>query len=170
MPSLRVVQSEGPGRETRGAGTSPPLEASATRFTVGYPVAHDCLEADQLKLSKEKFPLDISLQELVMQRFADNGGGQVQQPMDWEELLAYIRAIEDVDQDPLAAILAQTEVIGDPALPKPGERAALRWVGAAFDAWEQGFPLEVELLTRLRALKPVLARAALSEAAFFKPG
>ena len=61
---------------------------------MGYPAAHDCLEADQLKLSKEKFPLSISLQELVMERFGDKGGGQAQQPMEWEELLAYIRAIE----------------------------------------------------------------------------
>lgn len=105
-----------------------------------------------------------------MQRFADSGGSGIQQPMDWEELLTYIRAIDDFQKDPLAAIMAQTEVIGDPALPKPGERAALRWVGAAFDAWEESFPLEQELQQQLRPMKSVMARAALSDAAFFQPG
>jgi hypothetical protein len=137
---------------------------------LGHPAADDCLETDQLKLSKERIPLDISLAEPVLQQFADDMKPAVQQPMEWEELLGYIRAIEDFDQHPLEGVLAQTEIIGDPALPKAAERAVLRWVGASFDAWEQGFPLETQLMTRLRALKPVLARAALSEAAFFKPG
>lgn len=106
----------------------------------------------------------------MLQQFADDIEPAVQQPMAWEELLGYIRAIDDFDQHPLDAVLAQTEVIGDPALPKPAERAVLRWVGASFDTWEQIFPLETELMTRLRTLKPVLARAALSDAAFFKPG
>jgi hypothetical protein len=170
VPRLWVIQTADPGRATRGTTKNAALAHGTACYLLGQPAADDCLEADQLKLSKEKIPLDISLAEPVLQQFADDLKPAVQQPMEWEELLGYIRAIEDFDQHPLEGVLSQTEIIGDPALPKPAERAVLRWVGASFDAWEQGFPLETQLMTRLRALKPVLARAALSEAAFFKPG
>ena len=170
MPRLRVVQTTDPECAAGRAATDPALAHGAACYFLDHPGAPDCLEADQLKLSKEKIPLDTSLAEPVLQAFADDMAPAVQQPMEWDELLGYIRAIEDFDQHPLENVLAQTEVIGDPGLPKPAERAVLRWVGASFDAWEQSFPLETQLMTRLRALKPVLARAALSEAAFFKPG
>ncbi len=170
MPRLRVVQTADPERATRGAAQNNALAYGAAPYLLGCPCADDCLETDPLKLSNKRIPLDSSLAEPVLQRYADDLKPVVQQPMEWEELLGYIRAIEDFDQHPLECVLAQTEVIGDPALPKPAERAVLRWVGASFDAWEQGFPLETQLMTRLRALKPVLARAALSDAAFFKPG
>lgn len=170
MPSLRFIQAADAGCTPGRTAANTALAHGAPCHLLGDPAAHDCLEADQLKLSKDKIPLDTSLAEPVLQQFADDLQAAVQQAMDWDELLGYIRAIEDFDQHPLEGVLAQTEVIGDPALPKPAERAVLRWVGASFDAWEQRFPLETELMTRLRALKPVLARAALSDAAFFKPG
>jgi Protein of unknown function (DUF1631) len=147
------------------------VAAGRTNNAVGHLVAHDCKEADQLKLSKEKIPLPLSLQNEVMQRYTDpNQVANAQQAMEWEDLLGYIRTIDNFEQSPLDGVLTQTEVIGDPALPKPGECAALRWVSAAFDLWEQEFPLESELGMKMRALKPVIAVAALSDAAFFTPG
>ena len=38
--------------------------------------------------------------------------------MEWEDLLGYIRTIDNFEQSPLDGVLTQTEVIGDPALPK----------------------------------------------------
>lgn len=147
------------------------MAAGSIDNPVGHTAAHDCLEADQLKLSKDKIPLPISLQKAVIQRFAvEPSTTQALQTMEWEELLTYIRSIEDFDLSPLDAVLAQTEVIGDPATPKAGECAALRWVGTAFEHWEQNFPLEGELALKLRPLKAVLAVVALSDASFFTPG
>lgn len=95
----------------------------------------------------------------------------MQQPaLEWDELLGYLREIEDFNKPPLEALLAQTEVVGDPSMPKPAECAVLRWIDRIFQEWEQSFPLEWELTHKLRALKPAMAIASLSEEAFFRPG
>ncbi|QFU76972.1 DUF1631 family protein [Halioglobus maricola] len=103
--------------------------------------------------------------------FAVPEQSNMQQPaLEWDELLGYLREIEDFNKPPLDALLAQTEVVGDPSMPKPAECAVLRWIDRIFQEWEQSFPLEWELTYKLRALKPAMAIASLSEEPFFRPG
>jgi len=90
--------------------------------------------------------------------------------MSRDELIAYLRNNEDHALAPLEALLAQTEIIGDPALPGAAETAALQWTGAAFELWEREFPLEPELAAQLRQLQPVIAMVALCDSAFYSPG
>ncbi|WP_157114462.1 DUF1631 family protein [Halioglobus japonicus] len=96
--------------------------------------------------------------------------GQSAPALEWDELLGYLRAIDDFNLPPLDALLAQTDVVGDPAMPKPAECAVLRWIERVFQEWEQSFPLEWELTHKLRAFKPAVAMASLSEETFFRPG
>ncbi len=90
--------------------------------------------------------------------------------MERDELLAYLRTAGKPETGPLESVLQQTEVIGDPAQPSEADCAALRWVGSAFDLWEQQFPLEDTLAEQLRRLKSVVAEAAILDANFFTPG
>ena len=90
--------------------------------------------------------------------------------MNRDELLGYLRSVDNVDLAPLDGVLAQTEIIGDPALPTSDDCAALRWVGTAFDLWENNFPLEPELATKMRKLKITVAVAAVLDAEFYTPG
>ncbi len=87
-----------------------------------------------------------------------------------EDLFNYLHSIDNFDIGPLQAVLAQTEVIGEPALPSNEDTAALAWVGAAFDHWETHFTLDPSLVTRLRRLKPVLGLMALADNQFYTPG
>ncbi|KAA1189935.1 DUF1631 family protein [Pseudohalioglobus sediminis] len=87
-----------------------------------------------------------------------------------EELFNYLRNIEDFDKGPLEAVLAQTEIIGEPAMPSSEDSAALAWVGAAFTHWETNFPLEAPLAASLRRLKPVLGMMALADNQFYTAG
>lgn len=129
------------------------------------------MEVDHLKLSKEQFPLGVSLQPLVIQGFADKApSAQGGRPMPREDLFNYLNSIENFDIGPLQAVLAQTEVIGEPALPASEDTAALAWVGAAFDHWEQHFSLDPTLTVSLRRLKPVLGLMALADNQFYTPG
>lgn len=90
--------------------------------------------------------------------------------MDRDELLGYLLAAENPELAPLDGVLAQTEVIGDPALPTEADCAALRWVGAAFELWEKSFPLEPILAAQLRKLKSVVAVTAVLDTDFYTPG
>lgn len=48
--------------------------------------------------------------------------------------------------------------------------ATLNWVKAAFGQWERDYPLEPPLATAVARLKPLAARIAISDLAFFVPG
>lgn len=129
------------------------------------------MEAGQLKLKKQDFPLSISLRDRVAEKYGDRSSVPPgSQAMPRDELLSYLRNIDNFTLSPLEAVLAQTEIIGDPALPDPAETAALRWTGASFDLWERDFALEPALAMKLRQLQPVIAVAALSDVSFFTPG
>jgi hypothetical protein len=138
---------------------------------MGLPDRHDYLEADSLKLSAEHFPLTCSLHQPVLARFTDPAASASdEQAMAQDELLGYLRNIDNFDIPPLQAVLDQTEVIGDPALPTPAQVAILRWLEAAYQAWEKQFPLEDALATQLRQLKPLAAALAVTDPGFLQPG
>ena len=106
-----------------------------------------------------------------MERCADPGRSAAgAEAMALDEVVDYLRRADDETLAPLASIMTQTEAIGDPALPTIEQTAILRWVGAAFDHWEQAFPLDPVLAARLRRLKPVAAAMALVEPDFSIPG
>lgn len=129
------------------------------------------MEAGPLSLRDSQFPLPVSLQSLVRQHFVDPElSAQGGQAMPRDELIAYIRAGNQPELRPLEAVLAQTEQIGDPALPTAEDSAALAWVGASFAHWEQHYPLEPELAGQFRRLQPVIALLALADPQFFIPG
>ena len=132
---------------------------------------NDSLEADPLNLTKEQFPFPVSLQSLVLEGFADPAlSAQGGQAMSRDELIAYIRASDRLDLDPLQAVLVQTDQIGDPALPTAQDSAALAWIGASFDHWQENYPLDEILAQQLRRLRPVLALMALADPQFYTPG
>ena len=129
------------------------------------------LETDPLKLSKEQFPLAVSLQPLVLESFADPAvSSQGGQAMPRDDLIGYIRANDKHELDPLEAVLTQTDLIGDPALPIPEDSAALAWIGSAYKYWETNHPLDETLAAQLRRLKSVLALMALADPQFYTPG
>ncbi len=131
----------------------------------------DNLEADPLKLVKEQFPLAISLQSLVLESFADPAfSAQGGQAMPRDELIGYIRASDKHELSPLESVLAQADLIGDPALPTSQDSAALAWVGAAYKQWEQQYPLDMAVAEPLRRLQPVLALMALADPQFYTAG
>ncbi len=138
---------------------------------MGLPDRPDNLEVEPLKLTAEHFPLPCSLRELVLQRYAEsNSIASDIEPMEPQELMAYLHGTTDLALTPMQSILAQTESIGDPALPTNEQMAILDWVGSAFDTWEEQFPLEPDLLQELRRLKPLVAALALTEPDFLTPG
>ena len=138
---------------------------------MGLPYRAYYLEAEPLKLTAQHFPLPSTLRELVREVFADpDGAASGAQAMALDELLGYLRNTEDLSLSPLQSVLAQTESIGDPALPTHEQIATLHWVGTAFRDWEDQFPLEEPLASQLRRLKPLAAALALTDANFFVPG
>ena len=131
----------------------------------------DYLEVEPLKLTAAHFPLPGSLRELVLKRYADPGvAGSGMQPMDVEELVGYLCNTDKLELSPMQSVLAQTEAIGDPALPTEEHTAILQWAGEAFDSWEREFPLAAPLDARLRRLKPLAASLAIIEPGFLTPG
>ena len=106
-----------------------------------------------------------------MERYTDPGRPAAgAEAMALEEVVDYLRRVDEATLAPLASIMSQTEAIGDPALPTVEQTAILRWVGAAFDHWERAFPLDPVLAARLRRLKPAAAAMALAEPDFSIPG
>ncbi|NQX88592.1 MAG: DUF1631 family protein [Halioglobus sp.] len=131
---------------------------------------HDCKEID-LKLGPEHIPFPCSLRELVLDRYAEPpGAGANAHPMDLDELVGYLRDIDDFSVSPWVAVMDKTEAIGDPATPSREHSAILRWLGKSLEIWEKEFPLESRLATHLRKLKPLAAALALSDERFMQPG
>ena len=86
------------------------------------------------------------------------------------EVLEYLESTTDCEAAPIAAIMAQTEAIGDPAVPSREQTAILSWLGRAFELWEREYPLEAPLPEQLRSLKPLCAALALYDNRFLQPG
>tara|TARA_R110002110_G_C13470513_1_gene720824 strand:+ start:61609 stop:63924 length:2316 start_codon:yes stop_codon:yes gene_type:complete len=138
---------------------------------VGLSHWHDYLEIKHLKLSAEHFPLSCSLQKPVLERYTDLAVSATdEQAMKTEELTGYLRSMDDYALSPLKAVLAQTEAIGDPALPNIEQVAILHWVGAALHAWETLYPLDTALAAEVARLKPVVAALAVCDDQFLTPG
>ncbi len=138
---------------------------------MGLPHCPDHLEAVQLKLAAEHFPLPCSLRELVLTRYADHGSAGNGSPvMGQEELIGYLRTTVDTALSPMQSVLAEAESSGNPARPSAEQAAILQWAGEAFDDWERDFPLEQALRTQLRRLKPLAASLAIADPDFFVPG
>ncbi len=147
------------------------MAPAAADRAVGIPDSHHCLEAPELKLSAEHFPIPCSLQELVLDRYAGAASPQADShALSEEEVLEYLKNTTDYTLAPLAAVMAQTEAIGDPAVPSHEHAARLAWLGRAFDLWEREYPLEDPLPERLRTLKPLCAAIALRDPRFLQPG
>jgi hypothetical protein len=135
---------------------------------LGLPLRPDYLEIEQLKLTNEHFPLPCSLRELVVQRYADPESPAL--GMDLDEVLGYLRNVEDLALTPMQSITAQTELIGNPALPNVEQTAILLWLGTAFDDWERHYALDQALSLELRRLKPLAASLAITDPDFLLPG
>ncbi len=86
------------------------------------------------------------------------------------ELIGYLRSADHLESGPLDSVQAQTEAIGDPAVPAGENAAVLKWLGAAFDRWETAFPLEEPLRSELRRLKPLAAKLAITDPDFLVAG
>lgn len=138
---------------------------------VGVPNNHCYLEACVLKLSAEHFPIPCSLRELVLDRYGESAPPQADShALSPEEVLEYLKNTTDCTMAPMAAIMVQTEAIGDPAVPSREQSAILSWLGRAFDLWEREYPLEAPLPEQLRKLKPLCAALAVSDNRFLQPG
>ena len=90
--------------------------------------------------------------------------------MEPEEVLGYLRRVEDFTQGPMEAIRALTDAFGDPSLPPPAQVAILEWLQDAYALWAENFPIEEPLASDLRKLLPIIASQAISDTAFLKPG
>ncbi len=85
---------------------------------MGLPDSPDYLEAVQLKLAPEDFPLPCSLRELVLTRYAVHGAASSASPVTGqEELIEYLRSTRDTALSPIQSVLTQAESIGNPARP-----------------------------------------------------
>src|SRR5690606_27042082 len=87
-----------------------------------------------------------------------------------DELLEYLKNIDNFSLSPWVALADQTEAIGDPATPSPEQIAILRWLGKAQELWEKQSPLEGLAAAQVRRLQPLSAARALTEPAFLQPG
>ena len=147
------------------------MATALAHWTLDLAYRHDYLETYPLKLKADSFPLPCSLRALVVERYTDGcTSNTVAIAMESDELMGYLRNIDDFSLTPMEGILAQTEAIGDPALPTPEQTAILHWLGAAITDWEHRFGLEEPLATQLRRLKPLLAAVAITDQQFYTPG
>jgi len=170
MPGLRVIQYK-KDRATGDKATTRQMAPDRPGGTVVLSHSADYLETRPLKLSAEHFPLPCSLRELVLQRYAPpETTADNEPPMPMEELLQYLKNIDNFDLTPLEAVLLQTEAIGDPALPTMEQTATLQWLGTALHNWQQHFPLEQPLASQLRQLQSLAAALAVTDSAFLIPG
>lgn len=90
--------------------------------------------------------------------------------MDIEEVLGYLRGIENYALGPMDAIRAQTEAVGDPSLPLPDQVATLEWLQKAYALWSEEFPVEEPLATHLKKFLPAAAAQAITDSDFTAPG
>jgi hypothetical protein len=106
-----------------------------------------------------------------LDRYAEPPGvGSNTHPMQLDELLQYLKNIDNFNLSPWVAIVGQTEAIGDPATPSREQIAILRWLGKALELWEKQFPLEGRLAAQVRRLKPLSAALAIMDPTFMQPG
>lgn len=138
---------------------------------LGVAVYIDHREVYPLKLGAEHVPFPCSLRELVLDRYGDPPGtGSNAHPMHIDELIEYLRKIDNFSLSPWVAVMGQTEAIGDPATPSREQVAILRWLGKALEIWEKQYPLEGRLAAQVRRLKPLSAALALVDPWFMQPG
>jgi hypothetical protein len=127
------------------------------------------LEAKHLKPHQGQFPLSRSLHNAVLERFApdqnvDDTG------LTLEEIFDYLKKIDNFDLPTLAAILQQTDAIGDPGLPSGEQIALMNWLDATFSHWEEQFPMEEPLASEFRKLRPFAVLLAIADPTFSTPG
>jgi len=147
------------------------MAARGSCAAVGIVHCIDHWEVIPLKLSAEHVPFPCSLRELVLDRYGDPPGtGGNAHPMQIDELIEYLRKIDNFSLSPWVAVVGQTEAIGDPATPSREQVAILRWLGKALEIWEKQFPLEGRLAAQVRRLKPLSAALALVDPWFMQPG
>ncbi|MFT5710682.1 MAG: hypothetical protein ACI8QT_001380 [Halioglobus sp.] len=126
-------------------------------------------EAKQLKSNQEQFPLSRSLRSAVLERYAPaHRADEVGLALD--EIFDYLRKIDNFELPTLAAILEQTESIGDPGLPSREQIALVNWLDAAFSHWEKHFPTEEPLTSVLKKMRPVAIALAITDPTFTTPG
>jgi hypothetical protein len=107
----------------------------------------------------------------MLDRYAEPAGvGSHAHPMQLDELLEYLKNIDNFSLSPWVALAGQTEAIGDPATPSPEQIAILRWLGKALEIWEKQSPLEGRVAAQVRRLKPLSAALALTDPTFLQPG
>jgi len=107
----------------------------------------------------------------VLDRYAEpQGVGSNAHPMELDELLGYLKNIDNFNLSPWVAVAGQTEAIGDPATPSREQVAILRWLGKSLEIWEKQFPLEGRLAAQVHRLKPLSAALAIVEPWFMQPG
>jgi hypothetical protein len=126
------------------------------------------LEAKPLKLNAAQFPFPCSLQTVVTALYASDQAPE--QAMLREELLRYLKNISQFELNTMEAVLAQTEAIGDPAVPCQEHMAKIKWVSMAFSRWEEYFPIEEPLTKEFRKLLPIGAALAITDPDFMIPG
>jgi len=106
-----------------------------------------------------------------LDRYAEpQGVGSNAHPMELDELLGYLKNIDNFNLSPWVAVAGQTEAIGDPATPSREQVAILRWLGKSLEIWEKQFPLEGRLAAQVHRLKPLSAALAIVEPWFMQPG
>jgi len=128
-------------------------------------------ETSPLNLGIEHVPFPCSLRELVLDRFAEApGAGANAHPLKTDELIGYLKDIDDFSISPWIAVTEKTEAIGDPASPSREHTAVLRWLGKALELWEKEYPLEGRLANQVRRLKPLVAALAITDPKFMTPG
>jgi len=134
-------------------------------YCIGY------REASPLNLGIEHVPFPCSLRELVLDRFAEApGAGGNAHPLKTDEIIGYLKEIDDFSISPWIAITEKTEAIGDPASPSREHTAILRWLGKGLEIWEKEYPLEGRLANQVRRLKPLAAALAITDPQFLTPG
>lgn len=147
------------------------MAPGGSRRPVDFPYCTDHRKGRQLKLGPEHVPFPCSLRELVLDRYSEPVGvGSHAHPMQQDELLAYLKNIDNFSLSPWVALAAQTEAIGDTATPPPEQIATLCWLGKALEIWERQFPLEGRIAAQVRRLKPLLAALAVTDPSFLQPG
>jgi hypothetical protein len=128
------------------------------------------LEAAQLKLTTEHFPLPRSLRPQVLEKYGQGPAVAEHQALSEEDLLDYLRRNEDHQGLPLQALQDQLDAMGDPAEPSTEQRAILQWMGNALQAWEDGYPLAQPLAQSLKPLRSLASALAITDAIFLQPG
>jgi Protein of unknown function (DUF1631) len=119
----------------------------------------------------QDIPLTASVISGIRDKFSEGSdSAPAAEALSLEELLAYLRSIDDFSLPLIEAIRIQTEAIGDPAAPAGEQFALLAWLDEAWAQWEQRYSLAEPLLLELRQLRPVAGALALTDSDFHIPG